>query len=99
MLPVSMLQPATRDALGLVRLLYEAERSGDANPARLVALVEAGKALNTVADFLSLKPETMGFRAAPAHIQKALERLDALRWPATTCALLTAARRRLVPAP
>jgi hypothetical protein len=30
-------------------------------------------------------------------IQKALLRLDTLRWSATTCALLTAARRRLVP--
>jgi len=92
------IQPlAVRDALGFVRLLYEAERAGGADTARLARIAEAGRALSTAAKYLRLEPDSMGYRAAPEQIRKGMEQLSAVPWPANVGELVKAARRRALP--
>ena len=85
---------AVRDALGLARLLYEAEREAGADGVRLAELEAAGRLLAEGAKLAQLDADTLGHRAALGRVQDGMGRLAAVGWPASLEALLKAATRR-----
>jgi hypothetical protein len=85
--------PAVRDALGLVRLLYIAEK----DDARQRAIAAAGESLSTALRLAQLEdPECLGYKAAPGNAVKGFAALLGMGWVPEVLALLHAAQGRVV---
>jgi hypothetical protein len=85
--------PAVRDALGLVRLLYVAEK----DDARQREIASAGESLSVALRMAQLEDaDCLGYKAAPRNAAKAFAALLALVWAPELEAVIRAASGRVL---
>ena len=92
--PISV--PALRDALGLARILYAAERAAGATEDRLRTVGEGGRLLALALEQTTrFQRGTLGHRAAPNNAGYGFDTLARVTWTPEVAALLTEARARV----
>jgi hypothetical protein len=89
---------ATRDALGVMRLLFALERDGIdiTRPAELTDIGQTlGQCLKMGIDMAD-RQETLGYRAAVSRSAEAMDKLLAMGWPAEVAEVVRVAQGRVM---
>lgn len=85
---------ATRDSLGLVRLLWKVENDG-IDLDRVEAITQAGEWLALAIKLGRCAPDSLGYRAFMGWAERAMDLLTGLEWSPEYGALVNLASRRV----